>query len=105
MSRTLSEHERKTYLPVIQEGLKTQSINKSDKEIEDALNNYMSTAEQTPENYQDLNQEELTTKIADEVIQRLTPKGGRRPKSSKKRATRRRRSSKRKSRKMNKRRK
>jgi PBP1b-binding outer membrane lipoprotein LpoB len=102
MSRVLTGYELNTYLPRIKEELVDSQ--KTDEEIENALNDYMeNVVEKNPEDYESLNVEQLTNKIVSDVVLKLTA-GGRRRRSSKKHPTaRRRRSSKaRKSRKVRK---
>jgi len=92
-SRELTLYERETYFPKIKEQLNNS---KTDKEIENALNDYMeNVVEKNPEDYSDMSDEVLTETIVSAVVLKLKSSGGRRRRSSKKHPTaRRRRSSK-----------
>ena len=90
MSRTLTAHERETYLPEIKKHLGENS-GKSDEDIEKALNAYMENkAQPEPEHYQYMDDNTLTQNIVNDVVSQLRSRyGGRRrsSKSSKKRPT------------------
>jgi hypothetical protein len=72
--RVLNDRERTVLLPLIKTKLKEKSVEKSNKQIEDALNAYMDAAEHAPEDYANKPDEN----IVDEVISNYLSNGGRR---------------------------
>lgn len=88
--RTLNDRERNVLLPLIKSKLQETSVEKSDEQIEDALNAYMEAAEHMPEDYPHTTDDK---DIVDEVISNYLSIGGRR-RSNKRSTARRRRSSK-----------